>query len=120
MRPSVMYTPCATSSKEKTGNIITLAQFEKGNILTKTRNDAEILEESDIDTNMMSKQDVDAMNSGDDSDHGFISKDIFEDIRDGIQTYPNVNRREALYKIRDHIRQRKLEWNGSLKATKIM
>ena len=41
MRPAVTYTPYATSSKEQTGNIITFAQFEEGDILTETRNDAE-------------------------------------------------------------------------------
>ena len=46
MCPVVTYTPCATSSKEQTGNIITFAQFEEGNILTKTRNNAESSEES--------------------------------------------------------------------------
>ena len=40
MRPAVTYTPCDTSSREKTGDIITFAKFEEGNILTKTRNDA--------------------------------------------------------------------------------
>ena len=55
---------------------------------------------------MMSKQDMDAMSSGDKSDHDTISTDMFEDIRDGSQTHPDVNRREALYKICDHIRQR--------------
>ena len=37
MRLDVTYTPCATSSREQTGNIITFAQFEEGNIFTKTR-----------------------------------------------------------------------------------
>ena len=32
MRPAVTYTPCATSLREKTGDIITFAQFEEGNI----------------------------------------------------------------------------------------
>ena len=41
MHPSVTYTPCDVSSREQTGNIITFAHFEEGNILTKTRNDAE-------------------------------------------------------------------------------
>ena len=41
MRPAVMYTPYAKSSKEQTCDIITFAQFEEGNILTKTRNNAE-------------------------------------------------------------------------------
>ena len=41
MRPSVMYTPCDTSSKEETGDIITLSKFEKGNLLSENCNDAE-------------------------------------------------------------------------------
>ena len=41
MRPDVTYTPCATSSRGKTDNIITFAQFEEGVILTKNRNYAE-------------------------------------------------------------------------------
>ena len=41
MRPAVTYTPYATYLKEQTGNVITFTQFEEGNILTKTRNDAE-------------------------------------------------------------------------------
>ena len=41
MRPAVMYTPYATSSKEKTVDVITFAQFEEGDILTETCNDAE-------------------------------------------------------------------------------
>ena len=34
MCADVTYTPCATYSREQTGNIITLAQFEEGGILT--------------------------------------------------------------------------------------
>ena len=41
MRPAVTYTLYAASSKEQTGDVITFAQFEEGNILTETRNDAE-------------------------------------------------------------------------------
>ena len=47
MRPAVKYTPCATSSREQTGGIIMFTQFEEGEILNKTRNDAESGEESD-------------------------------------------------------------------------
>ena len=43
---------------------------------------------------------------------------MIEDICDGNQTHPNFNRREARYKIRDHIRQRQLEWKGALKDTR--
>ena len=106
MRPAVKYTPYGPSSREKTGDIITFSQFEEGNILTKTRNDAEIGDESDNKSIMMSEQDMDAMNYGDESDHDLISTEMLEDIRGGSQTHPNVNRREVSYKIRDRIRQR--------------
>ena len=52
MRPAVTYTPCATSLRKKTGDIITFAQFEEGNISTKTRNDAESGDKSDDDSSM--------------------------------------------------------------------
>ena len=45
---------------------------------------------------------------------------MLEDIRDGSHTHPNVNIREARYKIRDRIRQRKSEWEGELKDTQSM
>ena len=93
MNLAVMYTPYSMSSREQTGNVITFAQFEEGNILTKTRNDAERGDESDYESIMMREQDIDAMNSGDESDHDIISTEMLEDIRDGSQTHPNVNRR---------------------------
>ena len=108
MHLSVTYTPCDTSSREQTGNIIMFAKFEEGDILTETRNVAESGDESDNESIMMSKQDMDAINSGNESDHDLISTEMLEDIRDGSQTHQNVNRREARYKIRDRIRQRHL------------
>ena len=69
---------------------------------------------------MMSEQDMDAMNSGDESDHDLISTEQLEDICDRSQTHPNVNIREARYKIRDCIRQRKQEWKGALTSTQSM
>ena len=42
-----MYTPCAMSSREQTGDIIMFAQFEEGNISTKTSNNSENGDESD-------------------------------------------------------------------------
>ena len=66
---------------------------------------------------MTSEQDMDAINSDDDSDHDIISTDMIDDIRDGSQTHLNVNRREARYKTRDRIRHRQSEWKGALKAT---
>ena len=58
---------------------------------------------------MMSEQDMDAINSADESDHNLISTEMLEDIRDGSQTHPNINRRKSRYTIRHHIRQRKYE-----------
>ena len=117
MRLAVMYTPYATYSREQTGNVITLTQFEEGNILTETCNDAEICDISDNESIMMSKQDMENIDSGDESDHDLISTERLEDICDGSQSHQNVNKREAHYKIRDCVRQRQSEWNGELKAT---
>ena len=58
MRLAVTYTLYATSSKEQTGDVITFTQFEEGNILTETRNDAESGDESENESTMMSKQDM--------------------------------------------------------------
>ena len=40
---------------------------------------------------------MDAMNSGDESDHDLISNEILEVIRDGSQSRPNVKRGEESY-----------------------
>ena len=95
MRPAVTYTPYATSLKEQTGNIITFAQFEEGNILTETRNNEESGDVSDKKCIMMSEQDMENLNSNENSDHDLISTEMLEDIRDGSQTHPNINKREA-------------------------
>ena len=60
------------------------------------------------------------MDSGDESDHDLISKQMLEDIRDRSKSHPKVNKREARYKIRYRIRQRQSEWKGALKATQNM
>ena len=117
MHPAVTYTPYGTSSREQNGNIITFAQFEEGNILTKTRNDAESGDESDNKSIIISEQDMDDINYVDESDHDLISTEMLEDICDGSQNHQNVNRREAHYKIYDSIRQRQSERKGALKAT---
>ena len=66
---------------------------------------------------MMSEQDMENLDSNEESDHDIISTEMLEEIRDGSQAHRNVNRREARYKIRDRIKQRQLEWKGALKAT---
>ena len=42
---------------------------------------------------MMSEQEMENINSGDESDYDLISTEMLEDICDGSQTNPNVNRR---------------------------
>ena len=99
MSLEVTYIPCATSLRGKNGDIIAFTQFGEGNIFTKTRNDAESGDESD-------EKSIMNMDSGDESDHDLIPMDILEDIHDRSQTHPNINRREARYKIHDCIKQR--------------
>ena len=66
---------------------------------------------------MMSEQDMENLDSNEESDHDLISTEMLEDIRDWSQTHPNVNKREARCKIPDRIKQRQSEWKGALKAT---
>ena len=110
MLPAVTYTLYATSLKEKTGDVITFTQFDEENILTETRNDAESGDESDNKSIVMSKQDMENIDSNENSDRDLMSTEMLEDIRGGSQTHPNVNKREARYKIRDRDRQSQSEW----------
>ena len=52
-----------------------------------------------------SKEDTDAMNSGDESNHDLIYTEMLKDICDGSRTHLYVNRREARYKISDLIKK---------------
>ena len=61
-----------------------------------------------------------AMNSGDESDHDPIYREMLEDICDGSQSHMRVNRRESRYTIRYCIKQRQPEWKGALKSTQTM
>ena len=110
MHPAVTYTPYGTSLREQTGDIITFPQFEEGKILNETCNDAESGEESDSKSLMMSEQDMENLDSNEQSNHDLISTEMLEDIRDGGQTHPNVNKREARYKICDRIRKKESQW----------
>ena len=116
MRLTLIYTPCATSSRENTGNIMTFAQFEEGYLQSEIRNDAGISDKSNDDPiipPLLSKHEMNAMNYGYDSDHDPISTEMLEDIRDRSQYHPNFNRREARYKIDDHIKQSKSEFKAA-------
>ena len=95
MHPEVTYIPYATYSKEQTGDIITLTQFEDSGLLYETRNDAESGDksyENSIMPPILSKEEMDVMDSGDKSDDEPMSMEMLEDIRDGSQSHPNVNR----------------------------
>ena len=105
--PTVTYTPYATSYVEQTGNLITFAQFEEGNLLTETRNDTESGDESNSESIMMSEQDMENIDEKENFDDNYISTETLHDIRDGNQTHMNIDKREARLKIRDCIKQKK-------------
>ena len=53
---------------------------------------------------LISEEEMYVMSSGNESDDEPMSMDMLEDIRDGSQSHPSVNRIEARYKIRDCIK----------------
>ena len=55
---------------------------------------------------MMNEQDMENLDSNEKFDDDHISTKTLHDIRDGIQTHPDVDKREARRKIRDRINQR--------------
>ena len=63
---------------------------------------------------------MDAMDSGNESDYDLIPTEMLENICDRSQSNPNMNQREAHYKICNCIKQRKLECKVALKATQNM
>ena len=106
MRPYVTHTTCDTSSREQTGNIITFTQFEEGNLLSETINNAESGNESNensIVPLLLSKEEMYGMDDENESYYEPMSMEMLEEICDGSQSHPNANRGESRYKIRDHI-----------------
>ena len=63
-----------------------------------------------------SLEESNALDSGDESDEPMFTE-MLEDIPDGSQSHPDINRSDTHYKILDCIKQRQSEWNGALKAT---
>ena len=110
MCTDVTYTPYTTFSKEETGDIITFTQFEEGDLLSGTSENEESGEKSNNNSIMpplVSKEEMDAKDSGDDAEDETMSMDMLEEIRDCSQSHQNINSREARYKICDCIKQRK-------------
>ena len=70
------YTPYATSSKEQTGDVITFAQFEEGNLLSETCNDTESGDESDSESIMMSERDTENLDKTEKFDDDLISTEM--------------------------------------------
>ena len=93
MRLAVTYTPYATSSKEQTGDVITFAQFEEGDLLSETCNDTERVDESDSESIMISEKDMENLGETEKFDDDLISTETLHDIRDGNQTHPKINKR---------------------------
>ena len=85
MRPEVTYTLHSTSSNEQTGDIITFTQFEEENLLSETRNDTEIGDESDSESIMMSEKDMENPNETEKFDDDLISMETLHAIRDEIR-----------------------------------
>ena len=117
MRPAVSYILYAKSSNEQAINIITFVKFEEGNLLPETCKYMEIDNESNdyyTIAPLLSEKEMDTMSSGDGYDDEPISMDMLEDICDGSQYHRIINRREALYKIRDSFKRKQAEWKGEL------
>ena len=51
----------------------------------------------------MSKQEMENLNEKEKFDDDLISTEMLHDIRDGNQTHPSIDKREARLKIRDRI-----------------
>ena len=103
MRPTVTYTPYATSSKEQTGDVITVTQFEEGNLLSETHNDIESDDESDSESITMSEKDMENIDEKEKFDDDLISTETLHDIHDRNQTHPKIDKREDCLSIRDRI-----------------
>ena len=84
--------------------------FEEGGLLTETCKDTESGDESDSESIMMSERDMEDLDEKEKSDDKLISMETLHDIRDGNQTHPKIDKRETRLKIRDRIKQKKLQW----------
>ena len=103
------YTTYDISSREKTGDIITLSQFEEGKLLSETRHGMEIVNQYDENSTLaplISEEEMDQMSSGDESDDELT---VLEEINDGSQYHLSINSRYARYKILDCIKQGQAE-----------
>ena len=85
MSQTVTYEPCATSLRKQTVNIITFTQFEDGNLLSKTRNNAESGDKSDDNSIMpplIREEETYVMDSGDKYEYEPMHMEMLEKILD--------------------------------------
>ena len=123
MCPAVSSTPYDTSSKKKTADIITFIQFEEGELLPENHDDAESGDKSDDDSYippLISEEEIDPMDSGDEYEDEPMYTELSEDIRDSGQSHPSINRREERYKICDKTKQIQRKCKGPLLSTQNM
>ena len=91
-------------------DIITFIQFEVRNLLSEYPKGTESGDESDDDSTippLIIEAKIDEISSVNESDAEPMPTYMLEDINEGIQYYPSVNRREVIYKICDCIKQRR-------------
>ena len=84
------------------------SQFEEGGLLSKYRNGTEIGDKYDKNLTLppfISKDKMDEMSSVNKYDAKPMFMYMLEDICDGIQSHPSINRRESRYKIRNIIKK---------------
>ena len=100
--------------------IIKFAQFEEGDLLSENHDNTESGEKSDVGSTLppfISEEEIDALDSGNESDAEPMSTDMLEIFCVGSQAHPIINKREALYKIRYCIKQGQAERKGELLST---
>ena len=73
--------------------------------LVKIQKSGDKSDDSSIVPPLLSKKEMDVMDSGDEADDEPMSTEMLEDIHHGSQSHPNVNSREARYRIRDRIKE---------------
>ena len=108
MRPAVSYTPYA------------FTHFEEGDLLSETRDNAESGNESDENSTMtplFSKEEMDALDSGNEYDDEPINTYMLKDNCDGSQSRPSIHRIEARYNICDYIKGSQAECKLLLLST---
>ena len=95
-QPAILLIPYDISSHEKTGDIITFAQFEEGDLL---ENEQKLVEDELVTAS------IDDSSAYDNSDDESISMDTLKDIQDRNHVHPNISARDAIFIMHEQIGQ---------------